>query len=233
MINKALMKKLLLYSVLLIFAASSTAQIVIEPDSLVASGSADSEAIEAVFSVTNQSDAVNMFWWQLVKNDFPKEWKTQVCDANNCYIDNFDICPAGLPNHLIIDSTYTGFSIKVKPHGVGGNTLMYFKMYTDSDLTNEVYSLPVYISTATSLSDKITDRNLAIYPNPCLDKFMLKNTKGLDKIEIYNIAGKKMKTMDVVHGMEYEVGDLSSGLYIVRFLDKKEKVVDVQRLSKR
>ena len=160
--------------------------------------------------------------------------KSQVCDANNCYIDNFDSCPAGLPNHIPVDSTISTFSIKVKPDGIEGSTLMYFKMYTDSGFQNEVYSLPVYISTSTSSSEQIKESNdLAIYPNPCIDKFMLNKSKGIEKLEIYNIAGKRMKSMEVVRGKEYEVSELNNGLYIVRFLDQNDKVLDVLRLSKR
>jgi hypothetical protein len=227
------MKKLILYAILLVFSFGLNAQVEINPDSISANGPVDSEGIEVLFDVTNAGGSDVSLWWQLVKTDFPKDWTSQVCDANNCYVENFDACPTGLPNNIMVDSTKQ-FSIKFKPHGFEGTSLMYFKIYSDSDNTVEVASLPVLITAGSTSAGSISlQKELAIYPNPCVDKFMLNNPNGLEKVEVYNIAGKKMKSFSVVAGKEYAVDDLTNGLYIVRFLDQKDKVVDVLRLSKR
>jgi len=72
-----------------------------------------------------------------------------------------------------------------------------------------------------------------LYPNPVEDKFMLNNALGVEKLEIYNIAGKKMMGFQVSPGNEYQVNDLRNGIYLVRLIGKQGKVLKVIRLSKR
>lgn len=207
----------------------------VNPDSLSISVSKDTTEFAAGFKVTNNNNSSITFWWKLVRDDdFPKEWKFQVCDANTCYFAGVEQCPPGNPNVMGGMETNANFSVKIKPNGIASNTIMYYNMYSDSDCTNLLTSLPINVSVGTSgtLLDK-SNGALALYPNPTVDKFMLNNSKSVSKIEIYNIAGKKMKAFKVTPGMEYPVEDLRNGLYLVRLLDNKEKVVKVVRLSKK
>jgi hypothetical protein len=229
-----LMKRLLLY--LLLFTAFGVqAQIVMNPDSLSVSVPADTTEFTAAFEVTNNYPNSVSFWWRLERDDsFPDEWEFQVCDVNTSYFIGVDKCPKNNPNVMNSGDSNGNFSVKIKPHGVGANTLMHFVVYADSDFTTQVATLPIHLSVGTVSVDRSTDsREIAVFPNPTMDKFMLQNSKGIDQVEIYNIAGKKVKTFSAVPGKEYGVEDLRIGLYVVRLLDNREKVVKVLRLSKR
>jgi hypothetical protein len=229
------MRRLILYFSLLLFTFSAGAQIVVNPDSLVVSASQDTADFAAAFEVTNNNATTATFWWKLeVDEDFPKEWKFQVCDANTCYFDGFAQCPPNNPNVIESGVTNSNYSVKIKPNGVAGTTLVYFNIYNDSDCTDLLLSLPINLQVGTSgLIHAEILQDLTIYPNPTVDKFMVNNTKSLNRMEIYNIAGKKMKSFKVVTGQEYHVEELKNGLYLVRMLDRNDKVLKVIRLSKK
>lgn len=229
------MKRLIPFIFLLMTAVGANAQIVFDPDSLSVSVSVDTSNFSAAFEVTNNYSSSVSFWWKLIRDDdFPAEWVFQICDSNTCYFEGVDKCPSGNPNIMDSGASNDNFSIKIKPHEVEANTLMYFKIYSDSDCTNEVASLPVHVNVGTtSVNPSLGSDELAIFPNPTVDEFMLKNSKGIDQVEIYNIAGKKVKTFKSVPGREYGVEELRTGIYLVRLVDKKDKVVKVLRLSKR
>ena len=229
------MKRLILYFFLMIVAVGVHAQLAINPDSMSVSASVDTTEFSANFEVTNNYSSTVSFWWKLIRDDdFPSEWEFQICDTNTCYFVGVDKCPKGNPNVMDSGVTNSNFSIKIKPKDVQGNTLTYFKIYSDSDCTNEIAQLPVYFSVGTVSTEKtVVEKDLAIFPNPTVNKFMVKNSSGLSSLEIYNVAGKKMKTFRVVPGKEYPVNELRDGLYLVRFIDKNNKVAKVVRLSKR
>ena len=227
--------KRLIPILLLFFSLAATAQLGLNPDTISVSASADTTEFSANFEVTNNYGSTVSFWWKLIRDDeFPSEWEFQVCDANTCYFVGIDKCPKNNPNVMASGASNGNFSVKIKPKHTSGNTLMHFKFYSDSDCTNEIATLPISAAVGTVSSKTVlAEKELTIYPNPTVDKFMVKNTNGINSLEIYNIAGKKMKSFTVAPGKEYWVNDLRNGLYVVRFLDKKEKVAKVMRLSKR
>ena len=229
------MRKLILYTTFLFLSLSASAQLVMSPDSLSVQAPKDTTEFESKFQVTNNYASTVSFWWKLIRDDsFPDEWDFQICDANTCYFVGVDKCPKGNPNVMASGASNPNFSIKIKPKGVAATTLVYYKMYSDSDCTNEIASMPIMMEVGTNnLKLNLNSKELNVFPNPAVNKFMLSNSEGIDKLEIYNIAGKKMKEFDVAASKEYQVDDLRNGLYLVRFLDQKGKVVKVVRLSKR
>ena len=218
-----------------LLAFQGQAQLGLSPDSIAVSASVDTTEFVAGFQVTNNYSSTVSFWWKLIRDtDFPSEWEFQVCDGNTCYFVGVDKCPKNNPNVMTSGMSNGNFSVKIKPKSTSGNSLMYYKFYSDSDCTNEIASLPIQVSVGTvSARNELAKGDITVYPNPTTDKFMLKNVQGISSLEIYNIAGKKMKSIPVSAGREYWVNDLRNGLYVVRFLDKKDKVVKVVRLSKR
>jgi len=229
------MKRYLLLSFLVFTSFAIKAQIVFNPDSITVNASSDSTEIVAAFEVTNSYSSTVSFWWKLVKSDeFPEEWVTQVCDNNTCYFEDIDKCPKNNPNVMDSGVTSSNFSVKIKPHNIEANTLMYYNVYSDSDCTNQIASLPLNVSIgAVSVDKDIIHSKLTVFPNPTTDKFMLSHSEGIAKLEIYNIAGKLMKSYRVSKSKEYLVSDLRNGLYLVRFLDEQDRVSRVMRLSKK
>ncbi len=70
--------------------------------------------------------------------------------------------------------------------------------------------------------------NFSLYPNPANHQFHITSTKKLDRIELYNIQGKLIKTF---HQQEtYDVSDVASGVYFVKLRSGQQ--VYTQKLIK-
>ncbi|TZF99651.1 T9SS type A sorting domain-containing protein (plasmid) [Chryseobacterium panacisoli] len=74
-----------------------------------------------------------------------------------------------------------------------------------------------------SVSDTVKENNsVGIYPNPVTDVLNFKGTGKIEKAEIYNMVGQKVKSFGVVDG-QIDVSSLSKGDYILQYSVKGEK----------
>ncbi|KFF13478.1 secretion protein [Chryseobacterium soli] len=65
------------------------------------------------------------------------------------------------------------------------------------------------------------DNNVSIYPNPATDIIYIKGIKGIEKSEIYNMVGQKVKTFSSGED-RIDVSSLSKGNYILQIFVKGE-----------
>ncbi len=73
-----------------------------------------------------------------------------------------------------------------------------------------------------------------IYPNPATDYFMVKNEVAVNRLQVFNVIGRQMKDFLVLNEQQqFNIGDLNSGLYLVRFLDEKGNIITTKRINKR
>ncbi len=87
-------------------------------------------------------------------------------------------------------------------------------------------------SVFTALSvDNNTD-DLKVYPNPASDYIMVSNGTNIKKIVVYNMFGKEVKTFLNYSNAQHEISDLKSGMYMVKMIDEKNKVVKSVKLNK-
>ncbi len=73
--------------------------------------------------------------------------------------------------------------------------------------------------------------SISIYPNPVADYFKIDSKLIIKKIEIYNIIGKRIKTLTNDNGGLFDVSDLRNGIYLLRAFSQYGKVLKVLRLS--
>lgn len=71
--------------------------------------------------------------------------------------------------------------------------------------------------TLTSDNFELNKKTITIFPNPVSEKlYFTNNNLVIDKIEIYNILGKKVRTVN--HDFDYIlVNDISNGVYFITF----------------
>ncbi|MEL6988436.1 MAG: T9SS type A sorting domain-containing protein [Bacteroidota bacterium] len=74
--------------------------------------------------------------------------------------------------------------------------------------------------------------NIKVFPNPAQSYFSVSENNVVLQVEVYNLLGRKLKSFKMEAGMKYDVSDLNKGMYLVRLLDSKEKVVKTLRLQK-
>ncbi len=72
-----------------------------------------------------------------------------------------------------------------------------------------------------------------LYPNPATDFIGLSTIKGVQKMAVYNLVGREMKTFKVTQDMMYYVGDLPMGVYLVQLIGPNKKIITTQRINKK
>ncbi|MBB6331372.1 hypothetical protein HNP24_002322 [Chryseobacterium sediminis] len=74
-----------------------------------------------------------------------------------------------------------------------------------------------------SVNDTVKEKNnIGIYPNPVADILYFKGTGKIEKAEIYNMVGQRVKSFNTVEG-QIDVSSLSKGDYILQYVVKGEK----------
>ncbi|QWT85811.1 T9SS type A sorting domain-containing protein [Chryseobacterium sp. PCH239] len=74
-----------------------------------------------------------------------------------------------------------------------------------------------------SVNDAVKEKNnMGVYPNPVTDILYFKGTGKIEKAEIYNMVGQKVKSFDSVEG-QIDVSSLSKGDYILQYSMKGGK----------
>jgi len=183
------------------------------------------------FDLANIGNSTEKIWWKLVKFNMNSTWETQVCDNNNCYKKNADICPTNKPNNFNAGET-RNWSIHVYPNGSADTCSVLLYIYSDSGFNNKVDSLYLtYTISPTSPTKNITfNRDITIYPNPTSDYFQFSGKSNVGKVEVYSMIGKKIKIYEKSQN-NYSIKDLRNGIYLVRAYDSKGQIIKVLRLK--
>lgn len=71
-----------------------------------------------------------------------------------------------------------------------------------------------------------------VYPNPTVDYFQITNGSNIKKVVVYNMFGKEVKSYFHYNNAQHEVSDLKSGMYIVKLIDERNKVIKSIKLHK-
>ncbi|MCO6460157.1 MAG: T9SS type A sorting domain-containing protein [Saprospiraceae bacterium] len=74
---------------------------------------------------------------------------------------------------------------------------------------------------------------IKISPNPANDYFTVTSNVTYNRIILYNLIGKPVKTYSPEIDSNYYLSDLPGGIYILRFLDNHNQVIKTIKLYKR
>jgi len=75
------------------------------------------------------------------------------------------------------------------------------------------------------------ENQLSIYPNPTLDYMSIKNGQNIEKILVYDSSGKLVSQFNNKFENLY-LGNLSSGSYFLKILDKNNRTINKKLLKK-
>lgn len=84
-----------------------------------------------------------------------------------------------------------------------------------------------------SITNTDFNNDIKVYPNPATEYIMVSENNQIDKVMIYNVLGKLVKTFDAESHKKYQIGDLPKGMYVVRLLDSENKLIKTRRITKR
>jgi len=88
---------------------------------------------------------------------------------------------------------------------------------------NQMVAFYLDTSEYLSVNDVVKEKNsMGIYPNPVTDILYFKGAGKIEKAEIYNLVGQRVKSFNTVEG-QIDVSSLSKGAYILEYSVKGEK----------
>lgn len=221
----------LLFIFLLFIGLSVTAQFSHNPTSMaINTPISDEEIVYEVF-FTNESDSTYTIFWKLEKEaSFEAGWELSVCDLNLCYQPSVNQCPPSKPN--VFPKNSLPFQFHFKNNNIAGYSVVGVKFYADKNFTQEVMSTTLTLNVGTSSTKNQSLSSTKIFPNPAISSFQLTNANNVKKVIVYNMFGKEVKTFFHYNNAQHEISDLKTGMYVVKLIDEKNKVIKTLKLNK-
>lgn len=74
---------------------------------------------------------------------------------------------------------------------------------------------------------------IKVFPNPAIDYIQISTGAAIiKKIVITNIFGKEVKVFQHYNNAQHDISELKPGLYIIRMLDEKNKIMRSLKFNK-
>lgn len=123
------------------------------------------------------------------------------------------------------DVTFGNNSLENRPyHGAMDDIRFYSRLLNQSEIT-ELYEEDPYLSV-----EKINfDFFIQITPNPINDIINVKTNFVIDKIEIYDITGRKVL---ITENTTVDLSGLRDGIYFIKINDRKNKTIKTEKIIK-
>lgn len=224
-------KNLLFSLVLLLTSTLAIGQYEINPQEIIFEAD-EVQNIELHVYATNNTETNDPVYWKLdLAEDFPDNWKIQICAGINCFNWGDLDCPPTAPHTIEVGTTADyKFTIQDTTFGVflTGTSSAILNLYSDYEFTNLVASSS---DPSTSTVD-VSSIDISIFPNPTTQSFQLKNDASVSIVNIYNNAGERLKARQHSAGMIHDVSDLIPGLYLLRIENDRGDLIKTMRLNK-
>jgi hypothetical protein len=103
---------------------------------------------------------------------------------------------------------------------------------TGTNASGQMIAFYLDITAFLSVNDAVKEKdNIGIYPNPVADILYFKGTGRIEKAEVYNLVGQRVKTFNTVEG-QIDVSSLSKGDYILQYSVKGGKQENYKFIKK-
>jgi hypothetical protein len=216
-----------------LFTFALVAQISHKPNPLIITAPVDSVDVKLKIYFKLEKDTTYEVHWKLLKDSttWMQEWQTQVCDLNLCYLDNRDFNNPNLANEFKAGDNL--FELHFKPNGKPGCTILTLVLYSDRDFTQELYRTSINVNNCISnVVNVASPVNIKVYPNPATEYFQINNGTNVEKIKLYNMFGREIKSFYHYNHAQHEIGELKSGMYLLKMLDNKNRLIKTVKLNK-
>ncbi len=189
----------------------------------------DSFEVKGRVTIKKTSNQTKKFTWQRSLSTITNGWYCLVCDKTNCWS-----AATGSPLDYIelAGGASINLDIFIRPEKKSGAATIDVKIFEQGNEANAVTSKITFSSNSKEKVVKTPDSNVSIYPNPAVEYFMISDNSNVEKVVIYNIIGRQMRSYKVTDGTKYYVNDLPDGIYIIRLLHANGTTLKTSRLSK-
>ena len=190
----------------------------------------DSFEVKGKSVLKNTASQTKRFVWQRNIINMTNGWQALICDVNQCWTSTVSVSPDTL---VLAPNGTSNLDVYIRPNRISGAATIEVKV-TEVGNTNNTLTGRYLFSPTTALRDYSKNSSgIRVFPNPTVDYFMLSdNSDVVERIIIYNIIGRQMKSYKVLDNFKYTVNDLPEGIYIVRLLNKGGQTVKTIRLNK-
>ncbi len=97
------------------------------------------------------------------------------------------------------------------------------RCYSDSQIDTNFQTVACDHTLYTSIAELLTDNDIRIYPNPTSNFLTIKSEQPIEKIELYDMTGRLMKTK---RELNIDFSDLPNGQYILTIYLKTEQKIE-------
>ncbi len=224
------MKQILLYALIFPYYFVAGQTLVFSPDEVRTDvDESEFETVAHAFIRNTGTDSVTMRWIRLV-DGISEGWQSAICDVNLCYGPMVDSTPSEFLL-TIGPGDSTMLDVHLRPFGKEGSAQIRVRAEDVSDTSNVAEGLFIF-NEISSTRDIARVNNINLFPNPTQSYFELTASDDLDKLFIYSVLGNKMREYRIVPNARYYVSDLPNGMYLVKVMNKANKLVKTLRLSK-
>ena len=70
-----------------------------------------------------------------------------------------------------------------------------------------------------------------VFPNPAVDYFQISDNTAIQKVALYNLAGREIKSFTYRSEEKYYVGDLPKGMYLLQFVGPQNRRLATRRIN--
>ena len=179
--------------------------------------------------LVNTSDEAKVYRWQRKVESVTDGWESAICDFNACYNTTVD---SSITDLELGPGDTTNLDVHIRPMGIEGIAHVKLVVFEVANPENRIEGNYYFNQTVSSKSAFKTS-DIKIFPNPARDYFQLSSYEDVQRVTIYNMAGAEMKSMVAYQDEKFDVTDLHSGLYLVRFVNRRNQVLKALRLNKR
>lgn len=226
------MKTKLLFIFLLV-SSFGFAQLTLQNDSLFESFNPNVDEEDVVIHNFLSAMPNTEVKWEIYSIDVPATWTNDVvvCDLITCHT-----LAVNSNQYTILDNKKTAFDVHFyngNNAGVGTVKLLVYEV-ADSANTAKIATFVANIQEGVGIkqNEKIA---FSVYPNPTSSFVYLNASEisSIDRVEIYNIIGKKVKSQAISNNKTaINVSDLDKGVYIVKVLADNNTLFHTQSFVK-
>lgn len=233
------MKKIIFTLIVALSSISAFAQITIVDDTVSYTQNAGCVqktgfSLPADGVVLNNTNVATTIKWTLVSANLPNGWfVSQICDNLSCRdsanlkANSGPITSAAIPVNASMNLTV---DIKAHPGSADGIGYVTVNIASVGDIVYKFSTCPL------GTKDFDNSNFVNIYPNPATNHINIAlNDKNISSVNVTNVIGNKIAkfAVDVNRSPIYiSLDNVSTGVYLLQFVDSKGKIIGVKKVTK-
>lgn len=226
--------KQLFFIVTILFGLNLQAQLTIAEDSVYALYDTNEEDV-AVHNFHSTTTPITRVKWTLLNVEVPSTWDNDafICDAISCYDST-----TNSNEYDLLDSKPYALDVHFLNNQLEGEGKVKLLIWDINDSINTVTTVTYVakIEAAPTAIQDIKATAVSIFPNPVSEYLNINNVDVslINKIEIYNVIGKKVfENNNVSNDNRIDFNNYDKGVYILKILDANNNNFYTQNIIKK